>query len=376
MAWNQPGGQNSNPWGRRPGGSPLDAQLKEWQRRLTTLFRGGRSGGGEGEGGGRDSTLPIAIVVLLLVAGWLATGFFQVDAAERGVIQRFGRLIAVTPQGAGWHWPWPIETLTKLNVQSVRSGDYKSRVLTADESLVDLHLAVQYRYSDPIKVLFRVRQPEDTLKEVSESALRQIVGRSTLDEVLVGATRREATRRSQELIQRTLDFYNCGLTVTSVNLTEVQVPEPVMPAQRDANKALAEEERSIKEAQTYANDIIPVARGTAARMQQEAEGYKAKTLALAEGEAARFNLIADAYAQAPDVTRKRLYLETMEEVLGRAHKVIVDGKAVGNLLSLPLDKLMGQRAAAHAPEPQGEPTVRVTPDDPETATDPRSRGER
>src|SRR5688572_9627889 len=187
MAWNQPGGQN-NPWGRRPGGaSDLDARVKEWQRKLESIFRGGgRGGNGTGEGGRGDGGSFALTAALVLLAVWLGSGFFQVKAAESAVIQRFGQLVAVKQQGWGWRWPWPIETVTKVNVQNVNSSDYKSRVLTADVNLVDLRFAVQYRYADPIKVLFRVRDPEATLKEVSEAAIREIVGQSNLDDVLVG----------------------------------------------------------------------------------------------------------------------------------------------------------------------------------------------
>ena len=375
MAWNQPGGPNS-PWGKRPGASDLDARVREWQRKLESMFgRGGPGGDGEAEPGDGGSFVLTVILVLLVV--WLASGFFQVKTAESAAIQRFGKLVAVKQKGLGWRWPWPIETVTKVNTQNVNSSDYRSRVLTADINLVELHFAVQYRFSDPVKVLFRVRDPAATLKEVSESAIREIVGQSELDDVLVGATRPEVTRRSKELIQRTLDFYNTGITVTSVNLTDVQVPDPVVASQRDANKALADQERFIKEAQAYANGIVPVAQGAAARLQQDAEAYKAKVVALAEGEASRFSQVAAVYAQAPEVTRKRLYLDTMETVLSRARKVVVDGKnGNGNLLYLPLDKLM-ERSAARGGDQTSEPTVRVMPVDPDTtAADGRGRGDR
>src|SRR5690606_30177957 len=169
------------------------------------------------------------------------------------VIQRFGKLVDVREQGWGWRLPWPIETITKVNIANVNSRDFKSRVLTADVNLVDVSFAVQFRYTDPIKVLFRVREPEATLREVSESAIREVVGQSVLDDVLVGKTRPQITRRTKELIQRTLDFYDTGITVSTVNLTDVQVPEAVQPSQRDANKALADQERFVKEAQAYAN---------------------------------------------------------------------------------------------------------------------------
>jgi modulator of FtsH protease HflK len=339
--------------------------------------RGGGGGGGDGEGARGSGSFALTAALVLLVL-WLGTGFFQVNAAESAVIQRFGKFVGVKQQGWGWRWPWPIETVSKVNTQKVNSSDYKSRVLTADVNLVDLRFAVQYRYSDPIKVLFRVREPEATLKEVSESAIREIVGQSELDDVLVGATRPQVTQRSKELIQRTLNFYNTGITVTSVNLTDVQVPEPVVPSQRDANKALADQERLIKEAQAYANGIVPVAQGAAARVQQDAGAYSSKVVALAEGEASRFTQLSDAYAQAPEVTRKRLYLDTMEQVLGRARKIIVDDKPGGgnNVLYLPLDRLM-DRNSGRSGDQTVEPTVRVTPPDSDagSAAD-RDRGDR
>src|SRR4029077_20103259 len=205
---------------------------------------------------------------------WLWSGFYQVAEAERGIIQRFGRLVDVKAPGVGWRWPWPIETVTQVNVASVNSSDFKSRVLTSDVNLVELHFAVQYQFSDPVKKLFRVREPEQTLSEGSEGASREIVGRSTLDDLMVGSTRPEVTRRAKDLIQHTLDYYNSGITVTTVNLEDVQVPDAVIPSQRDANKAQADKERYVQEAEAYRAGIIPVAQGAAARMQQDAQAYK------------------------------------------------------------------------------------------------------
>jgi membrane protease subunit HflK len=332
MAWNQPG--QNNPWGRRPGQGDLDERVKSWQRRLESLFRPG------GRGGESRSLLILVGVVALLL--FFLSGFFQIKAAEQGVILRFGKLVDIRPQGWGWRWPW-VETVIKVNVASVNSSEYKSRVLTSDVNLVDLRFAVQYQLSDPRKVLFAVKEPEATLSEVSEMAIREVVGRSKLDDVLVGATRPEITRRAKELIQGTLDAYNTGITITTVNLTDVQVPEAVIPSQRDANKALADQERFIKESQAYANSIIPVAQGAAARMQQDAEAYKSQVTAIAEGQTSRFLQLEQAYSQAPELTRKRLYMDTLESVLSRAHKVIVDSKAGGsggNMFYLPLDKLL------------------------------------
>jgi len=370
MPWNQPSGPN-NPWGRRPGqGAPdLDERLKSWQRRLESLWR---SGGRGGEGGSL-----LVVAVLVVIALWLFSGFYQVTAAERGVIQRFGRLVhPVRLPGIGWRMPWPIETVTRVNVASVNSSDFKSRVLTSDVFLVDLVFSVQYQFTDPVKKLFRVYDPAATLNEVSESAIRETVGRSTLDEVLVGNTRPEITRRTKELIQRVLDNYDAGITVTTVNLKDVQVPDAVIPSQRDANKAQADKERFILEAEAYANSIIPVAQGTAGRIQQDAEAYKAKEVALAEGEAARFSQQQAAYAQSPEVTRKRMYVAAVESVLARAHKVIVDTRAGGNMIYLPIDKLLEKQSggAAEAAEQSAsgaakEPTEQVT-------IEARGRGER
>jgi membrane protease subunit HflK len=374
MAWNQPGGQNNNPWGRRPangggGGPNLDDRVKDWQRKFESLFRPG----GKGEGGALFIT-----VLFLILALWLFSGFFQIKAAERGVVQRFGKVILpVRAEGWGWRLPWPIDTVRKVNVANVNSSDFKSRVLTADVNLVDVRFAVQFRNADPVKVLFAVTDPEATLREVSESAIRQVVGQSVLDDVLVGATRPNITKRTKELIQATLDRYGTGIVVSTVNLTDVQVPEAVIPSQRDANKALADQERFVKEAQAYANQILPVAEGAAARLEQDAQAYSAQVVALAEGQASRFNQLSAAYEQAPEVTRKRLYLDTVESVMSRANKVIVDdgkGGSGNNMIYLPLDKLL-ERARAHDSD-SSDSSVRVSPESETVTVDGRARGER
>ena len=369
MAWNQPSGPN-NPWGRRPGqgGPDLDERLKSWQRRLESLLRPGGRGG---EGGS------LFLMGTLVVLGlWLWSGFYQVAQAERGIIQRFGRLVDVKAPGVGWRWPWPIETVTKVNVASVNSSDFKSRVLTSDVNLVDLHFAVQYQFSDPVKKLFRVRDPETTLSEVSESAIREIVGRSTLDELLVGSTRPEVTRRTKELIQHTLDYYTSGITVTTVNLEDVQVPDAVIPSQRDANKAQADKERFILESEAYANGIVPVAQGAALRIQQDAQAYKAQVTALAAGQASRFAQLEGAYAQSPDVTRRRLYMDSVEKVLSRAHTVLIDTRAGGNMFYLPIEKLL-ERGAGREAEQGTEAPANGAPKEQDSVTvEARGRGER
>jgi membrane protease subunit HflK len=342
MAWNQPDPQKS-PWGKRPegAGTDLDARIKDWQRRLGELLRGGPH-----TGPARYWILTLAVAAVL--GGWLATGFYQIAAAERGIILRFGAYTQTVAEGPGWHLPWPIETLYKVNVMSVKSQEFRPQVLTSDVNLVDLHFSVQYRFTDPMKVLFQVRDPEMTLGEVSQSALREVVGQSTLQDVLAGVTRPQVTQRTRELIQHMLDTYDCGIEVSSVNLTDVQVPDPVVPSQHDANKALADEEGFVKQAQAYANRIVPESQGRAASIQQDAAAYKARVVDIAQGQAARFLDVAAAYQRAPAVTRERMYLEAMESVLGRATKVIVDTKSGtgGNVIYLPLDKLLGRSAVA------------------------------
>ena len=368
MPWNQPSGPQT-PWGRRPGGPDLDERLKSWQRKLESMFRPG--------GRGTDSGMLILTVLAIVILGWLWNGVYQVKQPERGVVQRFGRLVAITPPGLHFRLPWPIESVNVVNVASVNSSDFKSRVLTADVNLVDLHFAVQYQFSDPVKKLFRVRDPENTLSEVSESAIREIVGRSTLDELLVGSTRPDITRRTKALIQTVLDFYNAGITVTTVNLEDVQVPDAVIPSQRDTNKAQTDKERFQLEAEAYRNGILPVAQGAAARIQQDAQAYKAQVTAIAEGQAARFSQLEGAYAQAPEVTRRRLYTETIESVLSHAHKVIIDSRAGSNLVYLPIEKLL-EKSLNREAESSAEGAAGNSKDqtDQVTIEGSRSRGER
>ncbi len=372
MAWNQPGGQNNSPWGRRPGqtGPDLDERVKSWQRRLESLLR---PGGGEGG----SLALIVALVVLVF---WLGSGLFQIKAAERGIILRFGQFVELKNPGLGWRWPWPIESLIKVNVASINSSDFKSRVLTSDVNLVDVRFQVQYQFTDPMKVQFKIRDPETTLSEISESAIREIVGRSVLDDVIVGATRPQITRRTKDLIQKTLDYYNSGITVTTVNLTDVQVPEAVIPSQRDTNKAIADKERTINEAQAYANSILPAAQGAAAQMQQNAQAYKSRITAVAEGQASRFSQLEDAYAQSPEVTRRRLYMDTVESVLGRSHKVLIDSKAPGagggNMFYLPLDKLLEKSATRESDQATDSSSATLQKEPDSVTVEARGRGER
>ena len=376
MAWNQPGGQNQNPWGKRPAqGNDFDKAFKDWQKRFESMF-GGRKGGDNTAGSAGGGGIPITYVAGIALALWAASGFYQVEAPEIGVVQRFGKFVGTQPPGWGWHVPWPIEKVTKVNVSNINSSEYKSRVLTADVNLVEMQFAVQYQLVNPEKYLFGVRNPEDTLREVSESAIREVVGRSDLQPILV-SNRQQITERSRELIQRTMDQYGTGIRVTSVNLTDVQVPDAVAPSQRDANKAIADKERMTKEAEAYAAGILPAAEGSASRQIQEAEAYRAQVVALAEGEAGRFTQIAQQYARAPAVTRERLYIETVEGVLNRSRKIIIDqprgSGGSNNVMILPLDRLL-DRSSRESQD--GVVTVSPEPEPSTPSPDPRQRGQR
>jgi modulator of FtsH protease HflK len=344
MAWNDPG-KNRNPWGNRPdrGTADLDDALRNFQRKLGRLF-GGRGGGGNGEGG--DANAPRSfgalIVIGALITVWMFSGIYLVDAAERAVVTRFGRYVSTELPGPHWHIPWPVERRQIVNIESVAEFSDQTRMLTSDENLVEISFTVQYRRAEPVAYAFNVRDPEDALGEVSESAIREVVGRSRLDSVLEEG-RQEITARTKELVQRTLDGYKTGIEVTTVNLQGVGVPEQVGSSQRDAIKAREDKERLGLEAQAYANDILPKARGSAARQTEDAQAYRARIIADAEGEAARFVKLLEAYERAPGVTRQRLYYETIEDVLGSTNKVLIDTKAGGNVLYLPLDKLTERR---------------------------------
>jgi membrane protease subunit HflK len=373
MAWNDPG-KNENPWQRRPEQGPpdLDEALRRFQKKLRGMFGGGRGAGGGATGGGRAFGIGYITAGILIL--WGLTGFYQNDAAERSVITRFGRYVETTPAGLNWRIPWPVDRRTVVNVTEFRSFTDRTRMLTQDEAMVDVDLAVQYRRADPVKFTFNVRDPEETLGEVSESAIREIIGQSKLDFVLE-LGRQEISARTKELVQRTITAYNTGIEVISVNLQDVSVPEQVAPAQKDAIKAREDKDRATLSAQTYANDIVPKARGLAVSMVEGAYAHRARVVADAEGETSRFLALAGEYQRAPAVTRERLYLETMEQVLGSSAKIIVDTKGAGNMVYLPLDKLLEQRSLQR-PAVETPPTIRLEDGSAVDAEDPRARRER
>ncbi len=382
MAWNEPGGSGGkrNPWGggNKPDQGPpdLDELIRNLQRRLSGLFGGG-SGGGRGAVSGPARGFGIGTILLVLLAIWAFTGLYTVDAAERAIILRFGKHVGTTMPGLRWHLPWPIETKQIVNIQSIDSISETTRMLTADENLVDINLEVQFRRANPLDYAFNVFKPDDTLKEVSESAIREVIGRSKLDGVLESG-RQDIVARTKELIQRTLDAYETGIEVTTVNLQDVKVPNEVAPAQQDAIKAREDRDRLSLAAQAYSNDLIPRARGQAVRQVQDAQAYRARNIAEAEGEAQRFLKLLAEYERAPAVTRERLYIETIEQVLAASKKVIIDVDGAGNLVYLPIDKLLEQgrrapRAAGEAPE--STMTIESSSSD-TAAADRRPRGSR
>jgi modulator of FtsH protease HflK len=339
MAWNEPGGEKRNPWNRpQQSQNDLDDVLRNFQRRLAALF--GRGGGSIGGGGQNAANFGkgLGSALALIAAVWVGSGIYRVDAQERAVILRFGKYEQTAGPGYNWHLPWPIERKIIVNVSRQYSITDDASMLTADTNLVEVKSAVQYTQPDPLKLLFKVRDVEETLNQVSESAMREAVGQASLDKAL--AFDPSITDRARVLLQRTLDSYDMGIRVLSVNLTDVNVPEAVQDAQRDAIKADKDRQRYQQEAELYRNDVIPRARGEAAKELQDAEAYQLQVLALAQGETARFDQVLEQYDRSPAVTRERMFLDTMGNVYKNARKVIVDQKNGNSMMYLPLDKLI------------------------------------
>ncbi len=342
MAWNEPG-PGRDPWNQGPGGGnsggngPPD--LDELLKRLKARFGGG---GGGGKGGGQFSGLPkgvIGLAVLGFVVLWLLTGFYVVDEQERGVVLQFGAYSRTTQPGLGWRAPWPIERLEVVNVTQVRQINDRQSMLTKDENIVDVELTVQYRVSSAEDYLFNVSEPDTTLKQATKSAVRETVGRSEMDFILT-AGREEIAEQTKVLLQESLDEYVSGLIVTEVNLQQAQPPEAVQAAFADAIKAREDQQRLKNEAEAYANDRLPKARGAAARQLAEATGYRDQTIARAEGDASRFQQLVTEYRKAPKVTRDRLYLDSMSSVLQSSSKILLDVDQGSPMFYLPLDQLL------------------------------------
>lgn len=341
MAWNEPPGGNKgkDPWGNRGNGEgppDLDEIIRKMQQGLGGLF--GKRSTGVGSGG-----TPSAFIwlLILLIAGIIAASdmVYFIDQQERGIVLRLGAYQKTWQPGLNVRLPTPLEEVIKVNVEQVRPMTHKAHMLTQDENIVDVEVAVQWRIDDPVAFLFNVTAPTATLRQVTESAVREVIGKSKLDFVLTEG-RSQIAQRQLVLIQETLDLYQIGIMISTVEMQPAKPPEEVKAAFDDAIKAREDEQRLVNEAEAYRNDVIPKARGAAARLREEATGYKARVIARAEGEASRFDQLYTEYQRAPAVTRQRLYLEAMESVLSNTSKVLLDTEGSNSLMYLPIDKLI------------------------------------
>lgn len=372
MSLNDPQwGNRGNDGGKRPNQGPPDLEelWRDFNRRLSGLFD--KKGGGSNGGGDRPPLefnpkflgSGIGLLLALVAVVWLASGFYIVDASQRGLVLQFGKFKEATESGLRWRLPYPIQSHELVNISGVRTievgyrGSEKNKVLkealmlTDDENIINIQFAVQYILKDPVEYIFNNRNPDDSVMQVAETAIREIVGKSKMDFVLYEGREQIAVNASK-LMQDILDRYKTGILISKVTMQNAQPPEQVQAAFDDAVKAGQDRERQKNEGQAYANDVIPKAQGTAARLQQEADGYRQRIIATAEGDASRFKQINTEYAKAPEVTRSRMYLETMQQIYANTSKVMVDTKGQGNLLYLPLDKLM-QATGAVAASPAG-----------------------
>jgi len=386
---------NDPNWGRgggnRPGGGnqgppDLDELWRSFNRKLNDLF-GGRGGGAE-----PPSRMPsnarmgggAGILLAVVVAVWLASGFYIVVEGERGVVLTFGQYSYETGSGLRWRMPRPIQSNQIVNLSQVRTievgyrnnnvklrNNKEALMLTDDENIVSVQFAVQYVVIDAKEWLFSNRKPEETAMQAAESAMREVIGRSKMDGILY-ESRAQINIAAQKLMQQILDRYKTGISVSTVTIQAAQPPEQVQASFSDAQNASQDRERQKNEGQAYANDVIPKARGTASRLMQEADGYKQRVIASADGDASRFKQVLTEYAKAPAVTRERIYLDTMQQIMSTTSKIMLDYKGGGNLLYLPLDKLMQQGAAQFADPAAARPPLAPDPAPAPDAT-PRSR---
>lgn len=358
MPWNEPGGDGNNqkdPWtGKNKGSGNRDAEelINKINQKLNGLFGGGNGKGDDNESGGMGMGTPgakgIIVLAVVLFAVWLFSGFYTVDARQEALVLRLGAYNTTTGPGLHWHFPYPIEKVEMVDVAQNRSAQDRSTMLTIDENIVDIAVTVQYKVSDSKDYTFNVFLPDflqdqtqGTIYQVMRSATREIVGRSSMDFILREG-REQIALDAQQLMQEVLDDYKAGLQVIKVNLTYAEAPEAVKDAFDDANRAREDANRFKNEADTYAKKVVPEARGQAARRLEEANAYRDQVIARAEGDASRFTQLVAEYSKAPEVTRERLYLETMEVVLSGTRKILVDSDNSNNLLYMP----MGSGSAA------------------------------
>jgi len=336
MAWNEPGGGNRDPWGGKGSGEgppDLDEMARKLRDRMNSIL-----GGGGGKRAGGKNPFNLGFVIIAVIVAWILSGIYIVEPAERGVVLRLGQFHAITMPGPHWYLRG-IETVDIVDVDQLRTVSHRAKMLTKDENIIQVELAVQYQVRDAREYLFQVRDPDFTLQEATESALREVVGSISMDDFLSGG-RGAIVQQTKELTQEILDKYKTGLVLTSVNLQDPQPPEEVQGAFEDAIKAQEDEVRYRNQAEAYALDILPKARGDATRMREGAMAYREQVIAQAEGETSRFLQTMKEYKKAPEITRKRLYLETMEYVLANNSKVLLQVTSGNSLMYLPLDKLM------------------------------------
>jgi membrane protease subunit HflK len=381
MSLNDPGWGNRGSGGRGSNQGPPDLE-QVWadiNKRLSGIL-GKKSGGGDSGGNGGKPPIDISpqmfggglmLLLGLIVLVWLASGFYIVDAAQRGIVTHFGRFKESTEPGLRWRLPYPIQAHELVNLSGVRTveigyrGAEKNKVLkealmlTDDENIINIQFAVQWMLKDPTDFVFNNRSPDDAVTQIAETAMREVVGKNKMDFVLYEG-REQIGVQVGELVQEILDRYKTGILVSRVTLQNAQPPEQVQDSFDDAVKAGQDRERQKNEGQAYANDVIPKARGTAARLMEEANGYKQRIIATAEGDASRFRQIHIEYAKAPEVTRSRMYLETMQQIFSNTSKVMIDAKGQGNLLYLPIDKLIQAGGSVMSNPSGGEITAPST----------------
>lgn len=373
---------NDPQWGRKKGGSgppDLDEMLRNVNKKLNDLFGGRKrpssNGSGDKDGGGGGNFkrfgggLSIGVLLGLLLLLWIASGFYIVNEGQRGVVLRFGQYSETTQAGLSWHLPYPAETVELVNVSQVRTVEIgyrknvaskvlkESLMLTDDENIIDIQFAVQYILKNPEEYLFNNRDPEEAVLQVAESSIREVIGKSSMDYVLYEG-REDVAAKATILMQELLDYYKIGIAISKVTMQNAQPPEQVQAAFDDAVKAGQDRERQKNEGQAYANNVIPRAKGNAARLMEESQGYKQRVIESSAGDASRFKQVLVEYNKAPRVTRDRLYLDMMQEVLTSTNKILVDSKNSNNLLYLPLDKLIEKSTP---PPTTTQNSVPVTP---------------
>lgn len=353
-------GLNDPQWGNKNSGGPpdLDELLRNFNKKLSGIF-GGKGGSGNKSGGTGEPQsfgMGLGLIVIIVALLWLASGFYIVDPSQRGIVLRFGKYVETTQSGPRWHMPYPIESAEVVSLSQVRTVEIgyrenvknkmlrESLMLTADENIIDIQFAVQYFLKEPENYLFNNRKPDENVRQAAETAIREIVGKNKMDFVLYEG-REQVAAATTKLIQDILDRYKTGILVSKVTMQNAQPPEQVQAAFDDAVKAGQDRERQKNEGQAYANDVVPRAKGAAARLKEESEGYRQRVMANAEGDASRFKQVLVEYEKAPTVTRERMYIDMMQQVMTSSSKIMVDQKAGNSLLYLPLDKLIQSTSA-------------------------------